>query len=337
MVPQSTYNGPGDSAEWIEELPTAVNPPQPTLANFGIGDVHQHERHDDDPQRSPGLPHDRHGRRRGHARSPGRAPSPNNSFTDHLRDDPRTATGWSAPTAASSPSGRRSSTGRPGACSSSGRSSGSCPRPIAAATGSTRPTVASSPTGTPSSTGRYPASGSIRRARAANSLNAPIVGMVPSNDDNGYFMVASDGGVFAFGDAHFAGSCPGIGGCSGSAVAVMPDASGNGYWLVTVDREHLHVRRRALLRRPRPRHRHLGRGHPRRRGLLGPARQRPGPATTATPATTAHRPRRTSSASMRPRPSSARRTAAATGSRRPSAPSSTSVTHPTTGAWPGPT
>jgi hypothetical protein len=67
----------------------------------------------------------------------------------------------------------------------------------------------------------------------AHSLNAPIVGMVPSHDQGGYFMVASDGGVFAFGDAHFAGSCPGIGGCSGAAVAVMPDASGNGYWLVT--------------------------------------------------------------------------------------------------------
>jgi hypothetical protein len=66
-----------------------------------------------------------------------------------------------------------------------------------------------------------------------NSLNAPIVGMVPSHDQGGYFMVASDGGVFAFGDAHFAGSCPGIGGCSGAAVAVMPDASGSGYWLVT--------------------------------------------------------------------------------------------------------
>ena len=66
-----------------------------------------------------------------------------------------------------------------------------------------------------------------------NSLNAPIVGMVASHDQGGYFMVASDGGVFAFGDAHFAGSCPGIGGCSGAAVAVMPDASGNGYWLVT--------------------------------------------------------------------------------------------------------
>ncbi len=66
-----------------------------------------------------------------------------------------------------------------------------------------------------------------------SSLDAPIVGMVPSFDDHGYFMVASDGGVFAFGDAHFTGSCPGIGGCAGAAVAVMPDATGNGYWLVT--------------------------------------------------------------------------------------------------------
>jgi hypothetical protein len=65
------------------------------------------------------------------------------------------------------------------------------------------------------------------------SLNAPIVGMVPSSDDGGYFMVGSDGGVFAFGDAMYAGSCPGIGGCSGTAIAVMPDASGGGYWVVT--------------------------------------------------------------------------------------------------------
>ena len=66
-----------------------------------------------------------------------------------------------------------------------------------------------------------------------NSLDAPIVGMVPSSDGGGYFMVASDGGVFAFGDAEFEGSCPGIGGCSGAAVAVVPDATGRGYWLVT--------------------------------------------------------------------------------------------------------
>ena len=70
------------------------------------------------------------------------------------------------------------------------------------------------------SSGRYP-------------LDAPIVAMVPSSDGAGYFMIASDGGIFAFGDARFAGSCPGIGGCAGPAVAVMPDATGNGYWLVT--------------------------------------------------------------------------------------------------------
>jgi len=66
-----------------------------------------------------------------------------------------------------------------------------------------------------------------------NSLNAPIVGMVPTSTGQGYFMVASDGGVFAFGDARFEGSCPGIGGCAGAAVAVMPDNTGKGYWLVT--------------------------------------------------------------------------------------------------------
>ncbi len=64
-------------------------------------------------------------------------------------------------------------------------------------------------------------------------LAAPVVGMVPSSSGQGYFMVASDGGVFAFGDAAFEGSCPAIGGCAGAAVAVMPDANNDGYWLVT--------------------------------------------------------------------------------------------------------
>ncbi len=67
----------------------------------------------------------------------------------------------------------------------------------------------------------------------AKRLNAPIVAIVPSSDNKGYFMVASDGGVFAFGDAKYSGSCVSIGGCGGPAVAVMPDASGKGYWLAT--------------------------------------------------------------------------------------------------------
>ena len=67
-------------------------------------------------------------------------------------------------------------------------------------------------------------------------LNAPIVGIVPSHDGRGYFLVAADGGVFAFGDAKFEGSCPGIGGCfsSGTGIAdVMTDGTGNGYWVVS--------------------------------------------------------------------------------------------------------
>lgn len=66
-------------------------------------------------------------------------------------------------------------------------------------------------------------------------LNAPIVGIVPTHDGRGYLLVAADGGVFAFGDARFEGSCPGIGGCfGGTGIAdVMTDGSGNGYWVVS--------------------------------------------------------------------------------------------------------
>ena len=37
-------------------------------------------------------------------------------------------------------------------------------------------------------------------------LNKPIVGMAATPDGKGYWLVASDGGIFAFGDAVFYGS-----------------------------------------------------------------------------------------------------------------------------------
>ena len=40
-------------------------------------------------------------------------------------------------------------------------------------------------------------------------LNKPVVGMAASPTGNGYWLVASDGGVFAFGDATFHGSMGG--------------------------------------------------------------------------------------------------------------------------------
>jgi ribosomal protein L24E len=69
-------------------------------------------------------------------------------------------------------------------------------------------------------------------ASTGRHLSAPIVGIVPTADGKGYLMVAKDGGVFAFGDAHYEGSCASIGGCDGPAVAVVPDATGGGYWLL---------------------------------------------------------------------------------------------------------
>lgn len=37
-------------------------------------------------------------------------------------------------------------------------------------------------------------------------VNAPIVGMAATPSGNGYWLVAADGGIFAFGDARFMGN-----------------------------------------------------------------------------------------------------------------------------------
>jgi hypothetical protein len=41
-------------------------------------------------------------------------------------------------------------------------------------------------------------------------LNKPVVGMAATPDGGGYWLVASDGGIFSFGDAPFLGSTGGI-------------------------------------------------------------------------------------------------------------------------------
>ncbi len=51
----------------------------------------------------------------------------------------------------------------------------------------------------------------------------------------GYWMVGRDGGVFAFGNAGFVGSLPGIGVHVNNIVAVVPTPSGQGYWMVGSD------------------------------------------------------------------------------------------------------
>ena len=50
-------------------------------------------------------------------------------------------------------------------------------------------------------------------------LRAPITGIVATADDRGYWLVGKDGGVFAFGDAAFAGSL-GAGSLSSAVVGI---------------------------------------------------------------------------------------------------------------------
>ncbi len=47
---------------------------------------------------------------------------------------------------------------------------------------------------------------SFHGSLGAVHLNAPIIGAAPGPSGNGYWLVASDGGVFSFGDASFHGS-----------------------------------------------------------------------------------------------------------------------------------
>ncbi|HEX4082793.1 MAG TPA: hypothetical protein VHX40_07470 [Acidimicrobiales bacterium] len=63
---------------------------------------------------------------------------------------------------------------------------------------------------------------------------APIVGMALSRDGGGYWLVGSDGAVYAFGDANYYGGENGHH-LNQPIVAISPEANGNGYWLVGGD------------------------------------------------------------------------------------------------------
>ena len=52
----------------------------------------------------------------------------------------------------------------------------------------------------------YTFTGAGVTATGAMALHRPVVGMASTPDGGGYWLVASDGGIFAFGDARFWGS-----------------------------------------------------------------------------------------------------------------------------------
>ncbi len=64
-------------------------------------------------------------------------------------------------------------------------------------------------------------------------LNEPIVAMSPTPSGAGYWLVASDGGIFTFGDAQFYGSAGGQVPIA-STVSIAPTSSGKGYWITTL-------------------------------------------------------------------------------------------------------
>ncbi len=69
---------------------------------------------------------------------------------------------------------------------------------------------------------------------AGTTLNRPIVGMAATADRAGYWLVASDGGIFSFGDAQFYGSTGAIT-LNKPIVGIAPSPDGGGYWLAASD------------------------------------------------------------------------------------------------------
>jgi hypothetical protein len=68
----------------------------------------------------------------------------------------------------------------------------------------------------------------------ASAFNGSPVAMAATPDGKGYWEVYSDGGVFAFGDAHFYGSMAGRT-LAQNIVGITASADGKGYWLVAAD------------------------------------------------------------------------------------------------------
>jgi hypothetical protein len=65
-------------------------------------------------------------------------------------------------------------------------------------------------------------------------LNKPVVGIESTSDQGGYWLVASDGGIFSYGDALFHGST-GAMTLNKPIVGMASTPDGQGYWLVAAD------------------------------------------------------------------------------------------------------
>ena len=95
--------------------------------------------------------------------------------------------------------------------------------------------VSATPAGAVQGGDVYPAAGAADHGdTAALDLASPIVGMAATPSGRGYWQVASDGGIFGFGDARFHGST-GAMKLNQPIVGMASTPTGAGYWLVASD------------------------------------------------------------------------------------------------------
>ena len=66
------------------------------------------------------------------------------------------------------------------------------------------------------------------------ALNRPVVGMAAAPEGDSYWLVAADGGIFAYGDARFYGSTGNLQ-LNKPIVGMAATPDGGGYWLVAAD------------------------------------------------------------------------------------------------------
>jgi N-acetylmuramoyl-L-alanine amidase len=94
--------------------------------------------------------------------------------------------------------------------------------------------VAVAATATPAADSVVPFGGAPLGANSLSTPDTPVVGMASTPDGKGYWLVASDGGIFTFGDAGFYGSEGGAP-LNSPVVGVASTPDGKGYWLVASD------------------------------------------------------------------------------------------------------
>ncbi len=82
--------------------------------------------------------------------------------------------------------------------------------------------------------GRVIRPGTLGAASFQPALNQPVVGGTPTPSGEGHWLVAQDGGIFAYGDAGYFGSAGNIA-LAQPIVGMASTPTGNGYWMVGED------------------------------------------------------------------------------------------------------